>query len=78
MKVRAKCGLIYNGTVYKAGEVFEVEDGDGYAFPWLKNNSLVEPVDAPADETADDLLADEKEIPPIEELPPVKKGKKNV
>ena len=80
MKVKAKRGLIYKGTVYKAGEVFEAADTLGYAFTWLVKNRWVEMLDAPADgkpEAQDDLLAPAAELPPLEEPAPVKKGKKN-
>ena len=81
MKVKAKRGLIYNGMVYKAGEVFEVTDALGYAFSWLVKNRWVEIIgDVPATpEQQDDLLAPTAELPPLEETPApiVKKGKKN-
>lgn len=77
MKVKAKRGLIYQGMIYKAGEVFEVKDTVGYAFTWLMKNRWVEPVGVkPAEsEEQDDLLATPAELPPLDETP--KKGKKN-
>jgi len=82
MKVKAKRGLIYQGMVYKAGEVFEVTDTLGYAFTWLTKNRWIELLDAPATadikpEVKDDLLIPTVELPPLEDPPIVKKGKKN-
>lgn len=86
MKVKAKVGLIYNGTVYKAGEVFDVDDKANYAFTWLRKNQWLEIVGVPANspEPDDGLLAggktfdgDSADLPPLDEPAPVKKGKKN-
>lgn len=83
MKVKAKIGLIYNGTVYKAGEVFEIDDKLNYTFTWLKAGRVVR-VDRPTnDEPQDDLLAGDSAdvldapngLPPLETAP--RKGKKN-
>lgn len=80
MKVKAKKGLIYRGMVYRAGEVFEVDEL-GYAFTWLTEKDFVEVLGADSSPKGkppdDDLLLSKPpaELPPLDETP--KKGKKN-
>ena len=78
MKVKAKVGIIFNGEIYRAGEVFDVDDTTNYSFSWLTKKGWVEIVD---ESTPDDgLLAgggDSADIPPLDEPAPLKKGKKN-
>ena len=80
MKIKLKRGVILKGVMYKAGEVIEVDDLDGYAFTWLKSNGYItqrQEVNS-ADEVDDGLVVTEG-LPPLDDIQPPKKGKnKNV
>lgn len=72
MKIKVKHNLIYDGRVYKKGEIIEV-NALGYSFTWLTKNGWVEELTPLPVE--DDLVAVEG-LPALDEEPR-KKGRKN-
>lgn len=82
MKVRVKHNLIFDGRIYKTGEVLEIE-AVGYSFTWLtkyRNSGWVEPIDeaakTEATEPNDGLVAAEG-LPSLDEETSQPKGKRN-
>lgn len=78
-KYKLKRGVIYRGTMYKAGEQIEIADTDNYSFSWLKQGGYISerPAGNATKDEADDLIATEG-LPPLDEEPKPKHGKKNV
>lgn len=73
MKFKLKHGVIYQGVMYRAGELIDISDNDlNYSFNWLKKYLVPTPdmVEAPA--INDGLVANG--LPPLDTP---KRGKKN-
>ena len=77
-KVKALRNFIYNGAVYKTGEVFDI---CGYSFTWLTDRGLVKTLSGepqPAEKYDDDLVVTSGGLPALDEEPPKKqKVKRN-
>lgn len=63
MKYKLKSGVVYQGVMYRAGEIIDIGDDDlQYAFNWLRQYIVQTPDVPPAQ---DDLVVNA--LPPLDE-----------
>lgn len=75
-KVKALRNFIYNGAVYKTGEVFDI---CGYSFSWLTDKGLVKTLSnkpQPAEKYDDDLVVTSGGLPALDDEEPPKSKQK--